>query len=178
MNSKKMAATVLAATMIVALGMSSCATPEDQGASPQSSSPSATESSDSSALLLLNDSLRKRLGEDYSDAWIEGGVLHIAVTSDSGAAIVTAAGAVAKLVTIDATQLEAALQSIAAWQSKLPSEQATAIHKIIPDGSTGTITLFVDPTQLDAIAKVAATDKPGGDVALLIRESNGIATPL
>lgn len=178
MNRKKMAAALLAATMIGTLGMSGCGTPDDQATSTQSSKPAEAGTSDSSALLLLNDALRKKLGDDYSDAWIEGGLLHVAVTTDAGAAIVTAAGAVAKLVTIDAAQLEAALQSIAAWQSKLPSEQAIAIHKIIPDGSTGTITLFVDPAQLDAIAKSAATDKPSGTVALVIKESSGIATPL
>lgn len=175
MNSKKMAAAVLAATMTGVLGMSGCATPQDpkSSSSTQSSSPAET-----SALLLLNDSLRTQLGDAYADSWIEGAKLHVAVTTEAAAAIVTRAGAIPKLVTIDAAQLEAALQSVAAWQAKLPSGQATAIHKIIPDGRTGAITIFVDPTQLDAVAKAAAADKPAGKVELVIKESTGLATPL
>ncbi|MHA7304429.1 hypothetical protein ACX80E_04160 [Arthrobacter sp. TMN-49] len=174
MNSKKMAAAVLAATMSGALGMSGCATPQD----PASSSPAQSSSTaETSALLVLNDSLRTQLGDAYSDSWIEGNKLHVAVTTEAAAAIVTKAGAIPKLVTVDAGQLEAALAAVAAWQSKLPSEQATAIHKIIPDGKTGTVTIFVAPEQLDAVAEAAAADKPTGAVALIIKKSTGLATP-
>ncbi|SEF02630.1 hypothetical protein SAMN04489740_3839 [Arthrobacter alpinus] len=174
MNNKKMAAAMLAATMTGALGMSGCATPQ----APLSTSPAQSSSSaETSALLLLKDSLRAQLGASYSDSWIEGNKLHVAVTNESAAAIVTKAGAVATLVTVEAAELEEALAAVATWQTKLPSEQARAIHKIIPDGKTGTVTIFVASEQLDAVAQSAAEDKPTGKIALMIKESTGLATP-
>ena len=187
MNNKKMAAAMLAATLTGALGMSGCATPENAGSpssaathtAPAPSAADATPSSaDSGALLLLNDSLRAQLGEAYSDSWIAENSLHVAVTDESAAAVVSAAGAIPILVTINAQQLEAALQAVAAWQATLPADLGTAIHKVIPDGKTSTLTLYVAAEHLDAVAQAAARDKPAGDVPLVIKESTGLATPL
>lgn len=175
MNSKKMAAVVLAATMTGVFGMSACASEKNPEAS---ASAETTSASDSSALLLLNDTLRTKLGEAYADSWIEGNKLHVAVTTEAGATIVTGAGAVAKIVTFDGAQLEAALQAVSAWRSKLPAVQGAAIHNIVPDGGTGTLTIFVAADQIDAVAQSAAADKPAGEVPLIIKESAGLATPL
>ncbi|SEE89621.1 hypothetical protein SAMN04489740_2986 [Arthrobacter alpinus] len=184
MNRKKMAMVVLAATIAGALGMSGCATPEipeasssTQGTSPAETNETQTSPAETSVLLLLNDSLRDQLGNEYSDSWIEGNKLHVAVTTESAATIVTKAGAIPQVVAFDATALEAALQSVSAWQAKLPKDQAAAIHKIISDGRTGTLTLFVAPEQLDAVAQAAAADNPAGEVGLVIKESTGLATP-
>lgn len=181
MNVKKMAAAMLAAALTGVLGMSGCATPQDAG-SPSATTPATTattvpSATDTSTLLLLNDSLRAQLGDAYSDSWIENNSLHVAVTDESAAGIVSAAGAVPKLVTINAEQLEAALQSVSAWQAQLPAGQGAAIHKLIPDGNTSTLTIFVAPDQLDAVAQAAAKDNPAGDVPLVIKESAGLATP-
>lgn len=187
MNNKKMAAAMLAATLTGALGMSGCATPDDAGspsstASSTAPAPSAADATpgaaDSGALLLLNSSLREQLGEAYSDSWIEGDSLHVAVTDESAAKIVSAAGAIPKIVTINAQQLDTALQAVTAWQATLPADQGSAIHKLIPDGSTSTLTIYVAPEHLDAVAQAAANDKPAGNVALVIKESTGLATPL
>lgn len=185
MNGRKMAAAGLAAILTGALGMSGCATPEEASA-PSPATPSETTSpepapapraTDTGALLLLNDSLRAQLGQAYSDSWIEDNSLHVAVTDESAAKIVSAAGAIPKLVTINAEQLEAVLQAVAAWQATLPAGQGSAIHKLIPDGNTSTLTIFVAPEQLDAVAQAAARDKPAGNVPLVIKESAGLATP-
>lgn len=175
MTSRKMAAVVLAATMTGALGMSACAPQDGPETTPSAQSTSAN---DSSALLTLNDSLRNKLGDAYSDSWIEDNQLHVAVTTDAAAAIVAEAGAVATLVTIDAAQLETAVQAVSKWQANLPDGQGAAIHKIVPDGRRGTLTIYVASDKLDAVAKAAETDKPAGDVPLVIKESTGLTTAL
>jgi hypothetical protein len=176
MNSKKLAAVALAAAMTAGLGMSGCASPEG-GATP-SGSTTQPAASDPATLLLLNDSLREELGSAYSDAWIEGNTLHVAVTTKEAEKTVTDAGAVPLLVNVNAAQLEAAVQAISAWQAKLPADQGAAIHQIIPDGRTGTVTIYVAAPQLDAVTAAAANDKPSGKVPLVIKVSTGLATAL
>lgn len=179
MNNRKMMSIVLAATMAGALGMSACKPaqdPETPASSQAASQPATVEETNN--LLQLNDSLRTELGDAYSDSWIEGAQLHVAVTTESAAATVKAAGATAHLVTLDAAQLETALQAVMTWRSSLPADQGAAIHKVIPDGRTGTVTVFVAPDQLDAVAQAAAASKPAGDVPLLFKESAGLASPL
>ncbi|MDJ0311859.1 hypothetical protein [Arthrobacter sp. H35-D1] len=179
MNNKAVAALVLATTMTGAVGMSACAPQQDPSAPPSSvSSSTSSSTADANTLLQLNDSLRAKLGEAYSDSWIEDDKLHVAVTTEAAAAVVTDAGAIPKIVTIGAAALETALQAVSAWQASLPDAQGAAIHKIIPDGRTGTLTIFVAPEELDAVAKAAATDKPAGAVPLVIKASTGLATPL
>lgn len=175
MNTKALAAAVLAATLTGALGMSACAPPQDPSSPSSSVSASAA---DTNALLLLNESLRTELGEAYSDSWIEDNTLHVAVTTEAAATVVTEAGAIPKIVTVDAATLEAALQAVAVWQAGLPDGQGAAIHKLIPDGRTGTLTIYVAPERLDAVAQSEAADKPSGAVPLVIKESTGLATPL
>ncbi len=174
MTNRKMAAVVLVATLTGGLGMSACGPVDGPEKAPSAQS---TASTDSSALLLLNDTLRTKLGAAYSDSWIEENKLHIAVTTESAAEIVKEAGAVPKIVSIDAAQLEAALQAVSAWQAKLPEGQGAAIHKIVPDGRTGTLTIFVAAEKLDAVSIAASADKPAGEVPLVIKESAGLATP-
>lgn len=183
MNNRKMTSMILAVTMAGALGMSACKPTQDpetpaasQTASPTNTQPATVEETNN--LLQLNDSLRTELGDAYSDSWIEGAQLHVAVTTESAAATVKAAGAIAHLVTLDAAQLETALQDVIAWRNSLPADQSAAIHKVIPDGRTGTVTVFVAPDQLDAVAQAAAASKPAGDVPLLFKESAGLASPL
>ncbi|MGA7204754.1 MAG: hypothetical protein WBX27_09010 [Specibacter sp.] len=177
MNSRKLAAVTLAAVMSGSLGMSGCAS-STGGATNSGTSSAQPQESESTALLLLNDSLKEKLGAAYSDAWIEGNKLHVAVTTKDAEKTVTDAGAVPLLVSINAAQLEATVQAISAWQARLPVALGAAIHQIIPDGRTGTVTIFVAPDQLDAVTKAAANDKPAGTVPLVIKESPGLATPL
>ncbi|POH61042.1 hypothetical protein [Arthrobacter glacialis] len=175
MNSKAIAAVVLAATMSGALGMSGCGSPPVPPT--QTPSPAASDA-DTDALLALNEKLRSQLGDSYSDSWIEANKLHVAVTNQAAADLVTAAGAVATIVTVDAAALEAALQAVATWRATLPAEQGAAIHSIIPDGRTGTLTISVAIEQLEAVTKAVAEDNPAGAIAVIVKESSGLPTPL
>lgn len=145
--------------------------------SPASSPEAAPDAAKTTALLQLNEQLRQKLGPAYSESWIEGTVLHVAVTTQAAKKIVTGAGAVPLLVTFNASQLEAAVRAVARWQSTLPAVQGRAIHKIIPDGRAGTVTIYVAAEQIAAVTRAAATDKPAGNVPLLIKESAGLPTP-
>ncbi len=179
MSTKALAAVFLAASLTGLLGMSACAPPQDPSSTPiaQSASPSPS-SAETTGLLLLNESLRAKLGDTYSDSWIEDNKLHVAVTTEAAAAIVTESGAIPKIVSFDAVTLETALQAVSAWRATLPNEQGAAIHEIRSDGRTGTLTIFVAPSQLDAVTQAAAAAKPTGAVPLVIKVSSGLATPL
>ncbi len=155
--------------------MSACKPAEGPETPAASRSASAA---DTNRLLQLNDSLREKLGADYADSWIEGAQLHVAVTSESAAAVVTEAGAVAQLVTLDAAALEAALQAVMAWRATLPAELGNAIHKVTTNGRTGSVEVSVAPGQADAVKAAAELDKPTGDVPLTFKDSPGLATPL
>ncbi|MCQ9164830.1 MULTISPECIES: hypothetical protein [unclassified Arthrobacter] len=183
MKGRKMAAVLVAATMTGALAMAGCgqeqapAGPGTSTTGPQSSETTpATRTS--TELLALKDTLKSKLGSAYSDSWIEGGRLHVAVTTPEAEKTVAAAGAIPKLVTFNAAELESALKSVAAWQASLPPDQAAAIYKIIPDGRSGTVTIYVAAGQLEAISAAAAQARPAGKVPLAIRVSTGPATPL
>lgn len=186
MNGKALAAVLLAATMSGAVGMSGCAARPDpatsaststSGRATPASSPAASDAH-TTALLALHEKLRTQLGDAYSDSWIEDNQLHLAVTTDAGVKMVREAGAMATLVTVNAAQLAAAAGALAAWRATLPAEQGAAIHKISTDGRTGTVTIFVAAAQLDAVAKAVSADHPAGEIAVVIRESAGLPTPL
>lgn len=175
MKRRHVTAAVLAASMAGTLGMSACK-PADGPETPASSQ--AASAADTNRLLQLNDSLREKLGADYADSWIEGAQLHVAVTTESAAAVVTKAGAVAKLVTVDAAALEAALQAVMAWRASLPAELGNAIHNVATNGRNGSVEVSVAPGQADAVKAAAESDKPAGDVPLTFKDSPGLATPL
>ncbi|RAN72749.1 hypothetical protein B5P43_31625 [Bacillus sp. SRB_336] len=145
--------------------------------SPASSQEPAPDAAKTTALLQLNEQLRQQLGPAYAESWIEGTVLHVAVTTQAATKVVTEAGAVPLLVTFNASQLEDAVRAVSRWQSTLPAVQARAVHKIIPDGRAGTVTIYVAAEQLAAVTGAAAADKPAGNVPLLIKESAGLPTP-
>lgn len=175
MKRRHLTAAVLAATLAGALGMSAC-TPAENPEAPDASQ--TASAADTNRLLQLNDSLREKLGADYSDSWIEGGQLHVAVTSESAAAVATEAGAVAQLVTQDAAALEAALQAVMAWRASLPAELGNAIHKVTTNGRAGIVEVSVAPNQADAVKAAAQADRPAGDVPLVFKDSSGLATAL
>ncbi|PYI66183.1 hypothetical protein CVV68_15440 [Arthrobacter livingstonensis] len=183
MNGRKMTAVLVAATMTGALGMSGCGQDQSPGThstsapGPRSATTSPT-AQQSTELLMLNDSLKAKLGSAYSDSWIEDKQLHVAVTTQDAAKVVSEAGAIPKLVDFDAAQLEAALRAVAAWQATLPQDQAAAIHRIITDGRSGTVTIYVTSEQINTVSAAAAKANPTGRIPLAIKESTGLATPL
>ncbi|GAA4655561.1 hypothetical protein [Arthrobacter cryoconiti] len=162
-------------------GCSAGSTASNSATSPNSSQPQVSEQANDALtndLLRLNDSLKISLGPAYSDAWIQDNELHVAVTTQEAEKAVKGAGAIPQLVDFNAEQLQGAVQAISTWQSQLPSLQGAAIHKIIPDGRSATVSIYVAPEQIDAVAAAAARDNPSGKIPLVIKESAGIATPL
>jgi glucose/arabinose dehydrogenase len=167
----------LAAVLLLSACGSDAGTPAST--SPTSSatlSAAPTESQDPD-LLQLNESLKETLGEKYSEAWISGNKLHVAVTDKAAEATVTAAGAVAHLAKHSAAELEAAIGKIMAWQREQGGDMATAIHRYIPSGRDGSITLAVDPARLEVMRTGLASDKVTGDIELKFVESAGPASP-
>jgi hypothetical protein len=184
MNGRKIALVIAAATMTGALGMSGCVPDRSPGtppaATPSGGSPpggSTQTARQSTDLLKLNDTLKSKLGSAYADSWIEGGRLHVAVTTKEAKEVVSRTGAVPKLVAFDAVQLAAAVRAVAAWQASLPPEQAASIHRIISDGRTGTVTIYVAAAHMDTISAAAAKAAPAGKVPLAVKLSPGLATP-
>ena len=125
----------------------------------------------------LHESLKESLGDKYSEAWIEGNRLHVAVTDEASGATVTAAGAVAHLAKHSAAEIEAAIGKVMAWQREQGGDIVTAIHRYLPSGRDGSITLAVDPAQLEVIRKGLAADQVTGDIELRFVESGGPAIP-
>jgi hypothetical protein len=181
MGNGKQVAAGMALALGAVLAVTGCGSGAGAGgpaSSPASSQEPAPDAAKTTALLQLNEQLRQKLGPAYSGSWIEGAVLHVAVTTQAAKKIVTGAGAVPLLVTFNASQLEAAVRAVSRWQSTLPAVQGRAIHQIIPDGRAGTVTIYVAAEQIAAVTRAAATDKPAGNVPLLIKESAGLPTPL
>lgn len=167
----------LAAVLLLSACGSGAGTPVASSPTPSASPSAATTESQDPALLQLNESLKETLGDKYSEAWIAENKLHVAVTDKAAEAIVSAAGAVAHLAEHSAAELEAAIGRIMAWQREQGGEIATAIHRYVPSGRDGSITLAVDPTRLGEIRKGLAADGVAGDIALKFVESAGPASP-
>lgn len=128
-------------------------------------------------MLQLNESLKETLGEKYSEAWIADNRLHVAVTDKAAEEVVNDAGAVAHLAKYSAKDLEAAIGKIMAWQREQGGDVAAAIHRYVPSGRDGTITLAVDAAQLETIKSALAADNVAGGITLLFEKSAGPASP-
>ena len=167
----------LAAVLLLSACGAEAGTSGSSETTPSASVNVAPEQSEDPQLLQLNDSLKETLGDKYSEGWIADGKLHIAVTDKSSEATVTEAGAVAHLAEYSAGELEAAIGKIMAWQREQGGDIATAIHTYMPSGRDGSITLGVDPDQLEAIKKGLAADDVTGGVTVNFKESAGPASP-
>ncbi|GAA5225912.1 hypothetical protein [Paeniglutamicibacter antarcticus] len=172
-----MAGGALAAALLLSACGTETGTPGASETTPSASVSVAPEQSEDAQLLQLNKSLKETLGDKYSEGWIADGKLHIAVTDKSSEATVTEAGAVAHLAKYSAAELDAAIGKIMAWQREQGGDLATAIHTYMPSGRDGSITLGVDPGQLEAIKKGLAADDVTGGVTVNFKESAGPASP-
>lgn len=169
-------AALTAALLLSACG-SEAGTPASSDPMASTSVSTAPEQSQDPQLLQLNETLKDTLGDQYSEAWIADNKLHVAVTDKAAEAVVAEAGAVAHLVKYSAAELDAAIGKIMAWQREQGGAVATAIHRYVPSGRNGSITLAVDPNQLETIKKgLAAADVTGG-ISLVFEESAGPASP-
>lgn len=168
--------------LAMALLLSACGTEAGSPAPSSDTPPSASvsvapEQSEDPQLLQLNETLKETLGEKYSEGWIADGKLHVAVTDKASETAVTEAGAVAHLAEYSAAELDAAIGKVMAWQREQGGDIATAIHRYLPSGRDGSITLAVDPGQLDAIKKGLEADDVTGGITLNFKESSGPASP-
>ncbi|MFL4472472.1 hypothetical protein ACIPVK_00530 [Paeniglutamicibacter sp. MACA_103] len=170
-------AALAAVLLLTACGSEAGAPASSTSPTPSASLSAAPNESQDPDLLQLNESLKEALGDKYAEAWIADNKLHVAVTDKASESIVAAAGAVAHLAEHSAAELEAAIGKIMAWQRDQGGDTATAIYRYLPSGRDGSITLAVDPAQLEDIRQGLAADKVTGDIALKFVESAGPATP-
>lgn len=173
---KSKARTMLgAAALIGAFALTSCGS--EVGTQPTPTASTSQNETQDPKLLELNTNLKDSLGEKYAEGWIAENKLHVAVTDQKSADEVTAAGAVAHLARHSAAELDATISKIMAWQKAQGGSVATAIHKYVPSGRHGTITLAVDPAQLETIKTGLSAADVTGDIALKFTESSGLASP-
>jgi streptogrisin C len=109
--------------------------------------------------------LRRTLAEEYAGAWLNpaGDRLTIAVTDPSAAATVRAAGAVPKVVTRSATELDAV-------KSGLDSRAGTAGDEIpgwYVDVATNTVVVLARSQARAAARRWAARSAPDGSVRVV-----------
>ncbi|MBV1778738.1 hypothetical protein KRR55_06380 [Paeniglutamicibacter sp. ABSL32-1] len=167
----------LAAVLLLSACGSEAGAPASSSPTPSASLSAAPHETQDPDLLQLNETLKETLGEKYSEAWIAENKLHVAVTDKASEAIVTAAGAVAHLAEHSAAELEAAVGRIMAWQREQGGDIATAIHRYVPSGRDGSITLAVDAAHLGEIREGLAADDVTGGITLKFVESAGPASP-
>ena len=167
----------LAAVLLLSACGSETGSPTSSSPTPPATLSATPNESQDPDLLQLNESLKETLGDNYSEGWIEGNKLHVAVIDQASAATVTEAGAVAHLAKHSAAELEAAIGKVMSWQREQGGDVATAIHRYLPSGRDGSITLAVDSAQLAGIEKGLKDDKVTGDIELKFVASDGPATP-
>ena len=143
---------------------------------PGSDAPMTTEEP-AAQLLVLHAELKNELGSDYADAWIDGGVLHVAVTAPSAEAKVRATGAEPVLVAFNADELLQARNQVQAWLADKPVP-GLEVHAVSASGRTSTVTVAVPADQVSALQAAADEQSPGGNVPVIVEESAGMATPL
>lgn len=159
---------------------SGTATPAGSGTlTPPIPGSDATMSSDepSTHLLLMHAQLKKELGSDYADAWIDGGVLHVAVTAPSAEAKVRDAGAEPVLVAFNADELQQARSQVQTWLAGKPVPDVET-HSISTSGRAGAVIVKVPADQVAGLQAAADEQSPAGEVSVIVEESEGMATPL
>ena len=128
-------------------------------------------------LLLLHAQLKTDLGAAYSDAWIEGGQLHVAVTTPEAEAIVSGAGAIPAKTQFSEQQLREAADAFKAWLAT-DAAPKVQLHWLGTSGRTGSVNVRVPAEQVQPLTDAIAQQQPTGDVVVIVEESSGPATPL
>lgn len=154
---------------------SRAATPAEPA--PPGTDPTMASDTFSTELLLLHDRLKTELGPLYSDAWVDGGLLHIAVTDPSADTTVRDAGAVPVQAEYNAAELKQAQAQVRTWLAGNPVP-GTEVHSVRASGRTGSIILRVPAEQVQALRAAAVEQAPAGSVPVIVEESEGMATPL
>lgn len=128
-------------------------------------------------LLLLHAQLKTELGAAYSDAWIEDGQLHVAVTTQEAEAVVYGAGAVPARTEFTEQQLREAADALRAWLAT-DAAPSVELHWLGTSGRTGSITVRVPADQVQRLSDAVAEQNPAGAVKVIVEESSGPATPV
>lgn len=157
-------------------GSGSVSATEGAPISPEAGNPLATDQY-TTELLQLHDRLKSELGPAYSDAWVDGGVLHVALTDPALEPSVRTAGAVPVRVAYNADDLRTARAQVQAWLASEPLPALT-VHGLSTSGRTGEVTVLVPADQAAALQDAAAEAAPAGDIPVIVKESRGMATPL
>ena len=150
---------------------------ERTGATPSAPDPATLTEDQMTDLLLLHTQLKTDLGAAYSDAWIEGGQLHVAVTTPEAEAMVSSAGAIPATTRFSEQQLREAADAFRAWLGSDAAPQVQ-LHWLGTSGRTGSINVRVPAEQVQPLTDAVAQQHPTGDVLVIVEESSGPATPL
>ena len=127
-------------------------------------------------LLQLHEQLKTQLGQAYSDAWVDGGVLHVAVTDQAAETTVRAAGAMPVRVVFNNADLQQAKAQVQAWLAQQPVA-GLDVHYLGVSGRTGSVTVKVPLDQVPALQEAADGAAPAGEIPVIVKESPGMATP-
>lgn len=150
---------------------------EYAAATPSAPDPATLTEDQMTDLLLLHTQLKTDLGAAYSDAWIEGGQLHVAVTTPEAEAMVSSAGAIPATTRFSEQQLREAADAFRAWLGSDAAPQVQ-LHWLGTSGRTGSINVRVPAEQVQPLTDAVAQQHPTGDVLVIVEESSGPATPL
>ena len=154
--------------------------PEPTGhaaATPSDPDPASLTEDQMTDLLQLHAQLKTDLGAAYSDAWIEDGQLHVAVTTPEAEAVVSGAGAIPAITQFSDQQLRDAADAFKAWLGTDAAPQVQ-LHWLETSGRAGSIIVRVPAEQVQPLTDALAEQQPTGDVAVIVEESSGPATPL
>jgi hypothetical protein len=166
-------------------GKSAAGTPTDgvseptngTAATPSAPDPTSLTEDQMTDLLLLHAQLKTDLGASYSDAWIEDGQLHVAVTTPEAEAVVSGAGAIPAKTEFSDQQLREAADAFKAWLGTDAAPQVQ-LHWLATSGRTGSINVRVPAEQVQPLNDAVAQQQPTGAVKVIVEESSGPATPL
>jgi hypothetical protein len=150
---------------------------EHTGSTPSTPDPTSLTEDQMTDLLLLHAQLKTDLGAEYSDAWIEDGQLHVAVTTTEAEAVVSVAGAIPAKTEFSDQQLREAADAFKAWLGTDAAPQVQ-LHWLATSGRTGSINVRVPAEQVQPLNDAVAQQQPTGAVKVIVEESSGPATPL
>ena len=150
---------------------------EHTGATPSAPDPTSLTEDQMTDLLQLHAQLKTDLGDEYSDAWIEDGQLHVAVTTPEAEAVVSGAGAIPAKTEFSDQQLREAADAFKAWLGTDAAPQVQ-LHWLATSGRTGSINVRVPAEQVQPLNDAVAQQQPTGAVKVIVEESSGPATPL
>lgn len=146
-------------------------------AAPAPAGPATATDETMTQLLQLHAQLKSDLGSAYSDAWIEGNQLHVAVTTPEAEAAVLQAGGVPFRAEFTDAELQEAADALKAWLGTEAAPQVQ-LHWLSTSGRTSAITVRVPADQVQALNDAVAQQQPTGAVKVIVEESSGPATPL